>query len=137
VLITEAMHGAIVADALRVPWLAVKPIHAQHHWKWLDWADSLGIELRQHALRPSSVMEFYVGMIGRRQYDWGFGSGRVHRLATSRMARPINAAIVDRAARRLLDIAKAEPQLSRDDAIRRRTEQSEAALADFVHSRAA
>lgn len=137
VLITEAMHGAIVADALRVPWLAVKPIHAQHHWKWLDWADSLGIELRQHALRPSSLMELYVGMVGRRQYDWGFGSGRVHRLATSPLARPVNAAIVDLAARRLRQIAEAEPQLSSDRAIQRRTEQSEAALADFVGSRVA
>jgi hypothetical protein len=53
------------------------------------------------------------------------------------LALPVNAAIVDLAARRLRQIAEAEPQLSSDEAIQRRTEQSEAAVADFVRSRAA
>ena len=45
-LITEAMHGAIVADALRVPWLAVRSYRHILSFKWMDWCSSLGLEYR-------------------------------------------------------------------------------------------
>jgi len=43
-LITESLHGAIVADALRVPWSAVRAY--PHHvlsFKWQDWCASLSM----------------------------------------------------------------------------------------------
>jgi succinoglycan biosynthesis protein ExoV len=50
-LITEAMHGAIVADAFRVPWIRVQSgeFHAPTS-KWLDWTESLGIDHESHRL---------------------------------------------------------------------------------------
>lgn len=41
VVIAEAMHFAIVADTLRVPWIAVKAYPGINAFKWHDWAQSL------------------------------------------------------------------------------------------------
>lgn len=42
-LITEALHGAIVADALRVPWIPVSSKHTILDFKWKDWCGSVGL----------------------------------------------------------------------------------------------
>lgn len=54
-LITEAMHGAIVADVLRVPWLRVR--YATHRteggateFKWADWTRSMGVHHEAESL---------------------------------------------------------------------------------------
>ena len=42
-LITEAMHGAICADALRVPWLPYKTNNKFNDFKWLDWLSTVDL----------------------------------------------------------------------------------------------
>lgn len=42
-LITEAMHGAIVADAYRVPWIGVD-MYGVNKFKWQDWMLSLELD---------------------------------------------------------------------------------------------
>ena len=49
-LVCEAMHGAIVADALRVPWIPVKIFSSINDLKWEDWCGSLGLEYNPIAL---------------------------------------------------------------------------------------
>jgi succinoglycan biosynthesis protein ExoV len=129
-LITEAMHGAIVADALRTPWIGAKPIYGGHHMKWLDWAGALDIDLRMNLLKPTSVLEYYIGRTGR-----GGSHGKVGKLSQSPLAGIPNTMLTHSAARHLQKMAKLEPQLSADSAIARATERAQAAVADFVQSR--
>jgi succinoglycan biosynthesis protein ExoV len=50
VLLTEAMHGAIVADALRVPWIPICTTKSVLSFKWQDWCASVGVEYQPIAL---------------------------------------------------------------------------------------
>lgn len=53
VIIAEAMHAAIVADALRVPWIPVKAYNGINDFKWHDWTGSL--ELTYNPVRIPSL----------------------------------------------------------------------------------
>jgi succinoglycan biosynthesis protein ExoV len=44
VLLTEAMHGAITAEALRVPWIPIRTNSEVLTFKWVDWCSSVGLE---------------------------------------------------------------------------------------------
>ncbi|WP_417566813.1 polysaccharide pyruvyl transferase family protein [Marinobacter sp.] len=50
-IVTEAMHGAILADTMRVPWVPVS-FHEYHEFKWRDWMDS--VQLNGGAVHPLS-----------------------------------------------------------------------------------
>lgn len=49
-LITEAMHGAIVADAYRIPWIPAKCDQDFLDFKWRDWGASLELDVTISAL---------------------------------------------------------------------------------------
>lgn len=46
ILLTEAMHGAIVADAYRVPWIPIKSYESFNHFKWNDWSQSHHLNIK-------------------------------------------------------------------------------------------
>jgi len=52
VLIAEAMHGAIVADTLRTPWIPIKAYHNIKEFKWLDWTLSMNLPFQPTYLPP-------------------------------------------------------------------------------------
>jgi succinoglycan biosynthesis protein ExoV len=106
-MLCEAMHGAIVADALRVPWIPIRPIDPRHRGKWADWADSLGLEIDPRRLAPSSPVERLAELTSH--------SGR---LAIARAIMdawpltPIRWLFITLAARRLRALARTTGQLS-------------------------
>jgi succinoglycan biosynthesis protein ExoV len=132
-VVSEAMHGAIVADALRTPWIGILPFHPQHRLKWEDWAGALDLRLRPATLFPSNLREGYTVLTGRP------GKGRrSDRVLNARLLSPANWTVTQIAARRLRRIAETvEPQLSGDAAIARATERCLSALDAFVRARAA
>jgi succinoglycan biosynthesis protein ExoV len=113
VIVTEAMHGAIVADALRVPWVAVKPLQPAHRWKWQDWASALDLDLQYAPLRPSNALELSLAFVsGNKQ--------RAKRLrGRPRLRTLLGDRFRDWAARSLQRAAARDPQLSHDTAIDR------------------
>ncbi len=46
VVITEAMHGAILADIVRTPWVAFQFGRQFSEDKWYDWSEAFGMTLR-------------------------------------------------------------------------------------------
>lgn len=58
-VVTEAMHGAIVADTLRIPWVPVLISSEVSIFKWRDWLGSLAVPYRPVKLPPSARLEGY------------------------------------------------------------------------------
>ncbi len=58
-VITEALHGAVVADALRVPWVPVMAYRHICRFKWADWCASLGLAYEPRALSPLWDLDRY------------------------------------------------------------------------------
>jgi succinoglycan biosynthesis protein ExoV len=56
-VVTEAMHGAIVADTLRVPWLPIVIAPSTLPFKWTDWTLSLGLPYKPVHIPASSAWE--------------------------------------------------------------------------------
>lgn len=121
-VLTEAMHGAIVSDALRVPWIPIKPIQSNHRWKWFDWASALDIDLKPVSVAGSSLLESTIQVLSYPMLAGSMSSvvkklnnnGRAHR--TLKKISP--EFFMERAAESLLSIShKNYPSLSSDAAI--------------------
>jgi hypothetical protein len=114
VLVTEAMHGAIVADALRVPWIPVRPVQPPNRAKWHDWASALDLPVRWGRVAPSSALELAMSLTGTRKRAADRIRARGQRLRT--IAPGVFRSV---AARSLSRLASHEPSLSSDRAIDR------------------
>jgi succinoglycan biosynthesis protein ExoV len=123
-LVSEALHGVIVADALRVPWVAIAPFAPIHAAKWDDWAAAMSIGIDFETLPPSSF--------GEQLRLSGVGGGRVARSLIDRNEHRLQAVAADRFAERaataLARAARATPRLTDDHALARSRERMRIAL---------
>ena len=117
VVVSEAMHGAIVADALRVPWIPIMPFSKHHRFKWFDWAEALEIKLSPHKLWPSSTRETWATLTGKD----GNAIGNLTGLSGSSV-RALDWGFIRLAAEGLRRAARCEPILSTDVALNRATD---------------
>lgn len=111
-LIAEAMHGAIVADALRVPWIPLLPVDSFHRDKWLDWAEALEIDLRPYRLWPSNLRE--LGLATERRPNLNKLAARV---SASPLRTLADSALTHIVAHRLRAVSRETPSLSGDRTI--------------------
>jgi len=78
-IIAEAMHGAIVADALRIPWCAVSFGPSFLKFKWDDWASVLNLKLEIHQLPfvvNANVPKKLIRVWKVKQFLGSFGLGK-------------------------------------------------------------
>lgn len=107
VLIAEALHGAIVADALRIPWVPVRTREGINSFKWEDWCGSLTLAYRPHHLPTMWSAPADAGLLRRAR-------------------RPVKVTIVSRALASL--VRRAHPTLSREDVLEERLRELERRL---------
>ena len=65
-VVAEAMHYAIVADTLRVPWIPVKAYSTINDFKWQDYTSSLNMEYDPISLAALYSPESVKGFLKRR-----------------------------------------------------------------------
>lgn len=58
-VLADSMHAGIVADTLRVPWVAVSTSPEVNQFKWLDWALSMNVPYGPIALPASTAAEWW------------------------------------------------------------------------------
>jgi succinoglycan biosynthesis protein ExoV len=56
-VIADSMHAAIIADALRVPWIPVATSLEINTFKWMDWTQSMDVPYEPIRLPGSTVAE--------------------------------------------------------------------------------
>jgi succinoglycan biosynthesis protein ExoV len=93
ILLAEAMHGAIVADALRIPWIPIRTRPSIKTLKWDDWCQSMEL-----AYSPVSLPTIWPEINGagamRRARRWsrlkvvGLGLRYVARRTRPSLSRP-------------------------------------------------
>ncbi|WP_428539378.1 hypothetical protein [Rhodopila sp.] len=125
-LLSQALHGVIVADALRVPWVAIRPLAQVHQAKWLDWAEMMALRPRFRDLGASTLLEW-----AETSRLSGFHLGRVwlERLQPG-LANIASERRLAKAALSLRRAAQAAPQLSSDTALDR----CQSRMLDAVHA---
>lgn len=128
VVVAEAMHGAIVADALRVPWIPIMPIHHTHRMKWHDWAEALDLSLSPQRLSGSTALEAGVSIFGREREKL-----RNPPLLWRPFVKAADRLCFNRAVRDLEKAAQTAPNLSSDTAIDRSVSKLEEAVAQIKH----
>ncbi|NWJ24236.1 polysaccharide pyruvyl transferase family protein [Rhizobium sp. RM] len=56
-IVAESMHGAILADAFRVPWVAVTTSTSINSFKWSDWAGTVDVKYEPRYVPVSTRAE--------------------------------------------------------------------------------
>jgi len=127
-IISEAMHGVIVADALRVPWIPLEPIDRLNRMKWHDWASALNLSIELQKLNSSSLPEKIADFVDAKN----LGNSKKIRKKTSFLKGTFANFFAEQAAERLSSICQLSPSLSKDSDIELSHERMQEKLHDLV-----
>lgn len=125
-VVTESLHGAIIADAYRVPWVPVKFGPRFTPFKWHDWSRSLDIELKFIDMfpLPNRLYKFegkfpLIKKHGKRFFDWRNHADRFGKFFS------------DTITKNLMVASKSTPFLSNDNKIGMRKQAFYEAISSF------
>lgn len=147
-VVAESMHAAILADAFRVPWVAVTTSQSINSFKWQDWAASLGLRYAPRQVPMSSRAEaitkggrfWGISFEGRSQMPEAHrGPEASETLLMERQEEPSSALrstvkklLASPSILALRQARRAEPQLSADGALADRKDRFREVLAGIV-----
>ncbi|HDZ2890552.1 TPA: polysaccharide pyruvyl transferase family protein, partial [Klebsiella pneumoniae] len=57
-VLADAMHAAIIADSMRVPWVPLRTSKEINTFKWMDWTNTINIEYKPINLGVSTFKEW-------------------------------------------------------------------------------
>jgi succinoglycan biosynthesis protein ExoV len=106
-IISEAMHGVIIADSLRVPWQSIEPYDPNHRNKWQDWASALDVDISFKKLGASNSIEWIASLFwNKRRVIYAIRK-------RERTLRKLGLSfLLPQTARKLKEVAKGRGQLS-------------------------
>jgi succinoglycan biosynthesis protein ExoV len=110
VLLAEAMHGAILADALGVPWVPVVCYDTINAFKWRDFTSSMELDYTPQRVPPLFDRDFAAVMMQHRMQRVGLGPLRG--LATRSYAAYQQGVVRGRVTRAFERIMRVRPELS-------------------------
>ena len=135
-VISESLHGAIVADALRIPWIPVVCYDHILAFKWHDWAASVGVHYLPEVLPSLSDREAVLALGSRsrnavKRALRSVGVGRTRFKAVPRVDSSVRE--IDGVARTLTGLMRSgRGQLSTEAALSTALVRLDAAIARFV-----
>ena len=68
--LVESLHGAIIADYYRTPWIPVVSPGRILKYKWIDWCQSLGMDYQPFLLPPSDYLDCLMQRISPRAIEF-------------------------------------------------------------------
>lgn len=71
-IVAESMHGAILADAFRVPWIAISTSRQINSFKWSDWANTVGVSYAPRFVPVTTRAE----AVRKKSRFWGIDFGQ-------------------------------------------------------------
>ncbi|MFW5806017.1 MAG: hypothetical protein ACOCVX_05750, partial [Bacteroidales bacterium] len=125
-LLSEAMHGAIVADALRIPWIPVKMFRQVNEYKWMDWQMSLGMENKFTYLHEVFDKNFLVKIS---KHKFNINSKAFHLITSSLYEKYQSKVVLANMEKKLHGLKKRDGFLSEENKLNNRVEQ----LLEMLH----
>jgi len=122
-ILAESLHGAIVADSLRIPWIPLSTSDIILEFKWLDWAESMDLNISINSapriLRP--ITDYTIKEQIKNYIKISLSSLKIKRFDVVRPIFGSSQADKTRAAQRLIEIATNSKQyLSKDNVYKER-----------------
>ena len=108
--IVESLHGAILADYFRTPWIPLQLSKDTLPFKWLDWCGSVGLEYRPYVLPLTDIYHHVANRnwprLAKDHYHAVDGPWRSPGVDQSVVQRPPKSYVLRRTLRPAVNIAK-------------------------------
>ena len=132
-LISEAMHGAILADTMRVPWIPVRTNPRILPFKWQDWCASIGQPYHPQIIRAAKPLSYQDHLYSMRLYLQGQASiksklDNMTKITWKFFPQPVSKEQLDHLSEQLLAVSQVTPYLSRENVLETRVNRLEECL---------